>query len=112
MSRVDKWTLTVVLVLVSVVLPFRVWWDFHHPEDWSPGSGNDPHVYLWAWAAVGVFAACIALRMVFPDRNDRRRARLKGLLVRAEALVRQHRRDEAAAVLKECEALLSKVKST
>ena len=49
LSRVDKWTLTVALVFVSVVFL---------------GSGNDPHVYLSAWAAVGVFAVCIALRMV------------------------------------------------
>ena len=27
MSRVDKWTLTVVLVIVAVVLPL-VWWAF------------------------------------------------------------------------------------
>jgi hypothetical protein len=112
MSRADKWTLTVVLVIVAVVLPLRVWWDFHHPENWSPGSGNDPHVYLWAWAAVGIFAVCIALRIAIPDRNDKRRARLKALLVRAESLVRQHRRDEAKAVLKQCEDLLSKLKST
>lgn len=112
MSRVDKWTLTVVLVIVAVGAPFRVWWDIHHPENWSPGSLNDPHSYLWGWAAGGIFIVGIALRIVFLERKCKRRARLKALLIRAEALVKQHRRDEAAAVLKECEDLWSKVKST
>jgi hypothetical protein len=45
------------------------------------------------------------------ERKRHLRARLKVLLVRAEALVRQRRRDEAAAVLKDCEELSSKLKS-
>ena len=112
MSRVDTWTLTVVLVIVAVVFPFRVWWDFQYPESWSPGSLNDPHIDLWGWAAGGILIGWIAWRIVSMERNSRRRWRVKALLVRAETLVRQRRRDEAAAVLKECEALLSKVKST
>ena len=112
MSRGDKWALTAVLVFLGVVCPFRVWWDFHHPENWSPGSGNDPHVYLWAWAAVGAFIGWVAWRIALLERQRKRRARLKALLVQAESLVRKHRRDEAKAVLKECEDLLSQVKST
>ncbi len=112
MSRVDKWALTVALAIVAVGAPFRVWWDFHHPENWSPDSCYDPHIYLWAWAAGGIFIVCIALRIVFLECKRKRRERLAALLVRAEALVKQHRRGEAAAVLKECEELLSKVQST
>ena len=112
MTRGDKWTLKVVLVIVAVVFPFRVWWDFQHPENWSPGSLHDPHTYLWGWAAGAVFIGCIAWRIVLLERNRKRRWRLKALLAWAETLVRQRRRDEAAAVLKECEDLLSKVKST
>jgi hypothetical protein len=102
----------VVLVIVAVVFPFRAWWDLRHPENWSPGSGNDPHVYMWAWAAGGSLMVWIAWRIAFLERKRKQRMRVKALLVRAETLVRQRRRDEAAAVLKECEALLSKVKST
>jgi hypothetical protein len=110
-SRVDKWTLTGFLVFLGVVFPFRAWWDFHHPENWSPGSADDPHVYLWAWAAVCMLWAWVGWRIALLERKRHLRARLKVLLVRAEALVRQHRRDEAAAVLKECEELSSKLKS-
>jgi len=112
MSRGDKWTLKVVLVIVAVVFPFRVCWDFQHPENWSPGSLYDPHIYLWGWAAGAIFIGWIAWRIVSMERNRRRRWRVKALLVRAETLVRQRRRDVASAVLKECESLLSKVKST
>ena len=112
MTHGDKWTLTVVLVIVAVVFPFRVWWDFHHPENWSHGSLNDPHSYLWGWAAGGILIGWIAWRIVSMERIRRRRWQVKALLARAETLVRQRRRDEAAAVLKECETLLSKVKST
>jgi UDP-N-acetylmuramyl pentapeptide phosphotransferase/UDP-N-acetylglucosamine-1-phosphate transferase len=112
MNRVDTWTLTGVLVFVGVVFPFRAWWDFHHPENWSPGSADDPQVYLWAWASVAVFVAWVAGHIALLERKRKLRARLKALLVRAEALVRQHRRDEAAEVLKECEEMLANVKST
>lgn len=112
MSRVDKWALTAVLVFLGVVFPFRAWWDLQHPESWYPGSGGDPHVYLWVWAVGGVFIAWIAWRIALLERQHKRRARLKALLALAESLVRQQRRDEAKAVLKECEDLLSKVKST
>ncbi len=112
MSRVETWTLTIVLVVLGVVFPFRAWWDFHHPENWSPGSADDPQVYLWAWAAVSVFLAWVAGRIALLERKRKLRARLRALLVRAETLVRQHRRDEAAEVLKECEELLANVKST
>jgi hypothetical protein len=112
MSRLDKWTLAVVLIIVAVVFPFRAWWDLHHPESWMPGSGDDPHVYLWLWGAGGVFIAWVAWRIALMERQRKRRARLKALLVRAESLARQHRQDEARAVLEECEALLAKVKSS
>ncbi len=52
MNRVDTWTLAGVLVFVGIVFPLRAWWDFQHPENWSPGSADDPHVYLWAWTAI------------------------------------------------------------
>jgi uncharacterized membrane protein (DUF441 family) len=93
MNRVDTWTLTGVLVFVGIVFPFRAW-------------------YLWAWAAVAVFIAWIAGRIALLERKRKLRARLQALLIRAEALVRQQRRDEAAEVLKECEEMLSNVKST
>lgn len=112
MNRVDTWTLTGVLVIVGVVFPFRAWWDLHYPESWTPGSADDPHVYLWAWAAVAVYLAWVAGRIAFLERKRKLRARLRALLVRAEALVRQHKRDEAAEILKECEELLANVKST
>jgi len=112
MTRGDKCGLTVVLLIVIVVFPFRAWWDIQHPENWSPGSLHDPQMYLWGWAAGGILIAWIAWRIVCMERNDRRRWRVKALLARAETLVRQRRRDDAAAILKECEDLLSKVKST
>jgi hypothetical protein len=112
MNRGDKRALTVALVVLAVICSVRLWWDIQHPENWSPGSMNDPHTYLWGWAAGGIFIGCIAWRIVRMERNRVRRWRVKTLLLQAEALVRQHRRDEAAAVLKECEELLSKVKST
>ena len=112
MTRGDKWALAVALVVLTVVCSVRVGWDFQHPENWSPGSLYDPHIYLWGWAAGAIFIGWIAWRIVPMERNRRRRWRVKALLVRAETLVRQRRRDEAAAVLKECETLLSKVKST
>jgi hypothetical protein len=112
MSRVDKRALAVVLIVVTVVFPFRAWWDLRHPENWMPGSGDDPHVYLWLWGATGVFIAWVAWRIVLMERQSQRRARLKTLLMRAESLVRQHRQDEARAVLEECEVLLAKVKSS
>jgi len=112
MTRGDKWGLTVALVVLAVVCSVRVGWDFQHPENWSPGSLHDPHTYLWGWAAGAVFIGCIAWRIVLLERNRKRRWQLKLLLARAETLVRQRRRDEAAAVLKECEDLLSKMKST
>ncbi len=111
MSRVDKWGLTGLLIAYAVVFPLRAWWDLHHPENWIPGSGCDPHVYLWVWAGLGGLIAWLAWRIALQERQCKRRARLKALLVVAESLVRQHRRDEAKAVLKECEDLLSKVKS-
>jgi hypothetical protein len=112
MTRGDKWTFTVALVILAVVCSFRLLTDLHHPEQWSHDPLNDPRIYLWGWAAGAIFIGCIAWRIVCMERNDRRRWRVKALLVRAESLVRQRRRDEAAAVLKQCEALLSKVKST
>lgn len=112
MNRVETWTLTGVLVFLGVVFPFRAWWDFHHPETWIPGSADDPQVCLWAWVSVAVYLAWVAGRIALLERKRKLRARLKSLLVRAEALVRQHRRDEAADVLKECEEMLSNVKST
>ncbi len=112
MSRVDKWTLAVVLTIAAVYCPVRIWWDFHHPESWSPGTGDDPHVYLWAIAGTVMLCLYIAVRIVHLERIRKRRARRAALLIRAEALVRQHRRAEALAVLKECQDLLDKVKST
>jgi len=112
MTRGDKRSLAVAVVVLAVVCLVRVCWDLSHPEAWIPGSLNDPHCYLWGWAAGGVFIGWIARRVASLDRNCKRRGRVKALLVRAEALVKQQKRDEAAAVLKECEDLLSKVKST
>jgi len=112
MTRGDKWGLTVALVVLAVVCSVRVAWDFQHPENWSPGSLNDPHSYLWGWAVGGILIGWIAWRIVSMERIRRRRWRVKALLARAETLVRQRKGDEAAVVLKECEVLLSKVKST
>jgi hypothetical protein len=112
MTRGDKWGLTVALGVLAVVCSVRLGWDLRHPEHWSHDPLNDPRSYLWGWAAGAIFIGWIAWRMVCMDRNEKRRMRVKALLVRAEALVKQRRRDEAAAVLKECESLLPKVKST
>ncbi len=111
MSRADKWGFTAIIFFLGVVFPFRAWWDLHHPEHWRPGSVDDPHVYLWAWGAVSGFLAWLVWRFALLERKLQRRARLKALLARAEALLRQRRRVEAEAVLKECEVLLSRVKS-
>jgi len=111
MTRGDKWGLTVALAILAVVCSFRLMTDLHHPEQWSHDPLNDPRIYLWGWAAGAIFIGCIAWRIVLLELNRKRRWRVKVLLVRAETLVRQRRRDEAAAVLKECEFLLSKVKS-
>jgi hypothetical protein len=112
MTRSDKRSLTVALVVLTVVCSLRLCWDFQHPEEWSHDPLNDPRNYLWGWAAGAIFIGWIAWRIVCMERKERRRWRVKALLARAEVLVKQRRRDEAAAVLKECEALLSKVKST
>ena len=112
MTRGDKRGLAVALVILAVVCSVRVLWDLQRPDTWGHDPLNDPRIYLWGWAVGAIFIGCIAWRIVCMERNDRRRWRVKALLVRAESLVRQRRRDEAAAVLKECEALLSKVKST
>jgi hypothetical protein len=112
MNRGDKRALTVALVVLAVICSVRLGWDLQHPEHWSDDPLNDPRSYLWGWAAGAIFIGCIAWRIVCMERKERRRWRVKALLVRAEALVKQQRRVEAAAVLKECEALLSKVKST
>lgn len=111
MNRGDKRALTVALVVFAVVCSVRLGWDLQHPEHWSQNPLNDPRSYLWGWAAGAIFIGWIAWRMVCMDRKERRRMRVKALLVRAEDLVKQRRRDEAAAVLKECEVLSSKVKS-
>ena len=100
------------LVVLAVVCSVRLCWDLQHPENWSQDSLNDPRSYLWGWAAGAIFIGWIAWRIACLERKDQPRLRVKALLVRAETLVRQRRRDEAAAVLKECEDLLSKVKST
>lgn len=112
MTRSDKRGLTVAIVVLAVVCSARLTWDLHHPENWRHDPMNDPRSYLWGWAAGAMFIGWIAWRIVCIDRKERRRGRVKALLVRAEALVKQQRRDEAAAVLNECEVLLSKVKST
>ncbi len=108
MSRVDKWGLTAVLVFIGVVFPFRAWWDLTHPENWIPGSGYDPHVYLWAWAAGGVFIACIALRIATCEwKTRRRKVRLARLYVRAEQLIKEKQWQEAENVLQECQRLVN-----
>lgn len=107
MSRVDKWGLTAILVFIAVVFPLRAWWDLTHPENWIPGSGYDPHVYLWAWAAGGVFIACIALRIATCEWKTRmRKVRLARLYVRAEQLIKEKRWQEAENVLQECKRLV------
>jgi hypothetical protein len=112
MTRGDKRSLMVAIVVLAVVCSVRLCWDLQDPEHWGHDPLNDPRSYLWGWAAGAIFIGCIAWRIVCMDRKERRRGRVKALLVRAEALVKQQKRDEAAAVLKEAEALLPKVKST
>jgi hypothetical protein len=108
MSRVDKWGLAAALVFLGVVFPLRAWWDLTHPENWIPGSGYDPHVYLWAWAAGGVFIACIALRIATCEwKTRRRKVRLAGLYVRAERLIKEKKWQEAESVLRECKRLVN-----
>jgi hypothetical protein len=110
MTRGDKRSLAVVVVVLAVVCSVRLCWDLQHPEEWNDKPLSDPRSYLWGWAAGAIFICWIARRIVSLDRNGQRRRRVRALLVRAEALVKQHRRDEAEAVLKECKALLSTAK--
>jgi hypothetical protein len=106
MNRVDKWTLTIVLVIIAVAFPFRAWWDFNHPESWSPGSMCDPNVYLWAWAAGALFIVWVAVRIVTCERKTRaRKGRLASLYVQAERLIREKKWQEAESVLQECDRL-------
>ena len=108
MSRVDKWGLTAILVFIAVVFPFRAWWDLNHPENWISGSGYDPHVYLWAWAAGAVFIACIALRIATCEwKTRRRKVRLARLYVRTEQLIKEKKWQEAENVLQECQRLVN-----
>ena len=108
MSRRDKWGLTAILVFIGVVFPFRAWWDLNHPENWIPGSGYDPHVYLWAWAAGGVFIACIALRIATCEWKTRmRKVRLARLYVRAKQLIKEKKWQDAESVLQECQRLVN-----
>jgi hypothetical protein len=106
MSRVDKCTLTVVLIIIAVIFPFRLWWDLHHPEKWSPGSLNDPHIYLWGWALLGMVIAYVTARIVTCECKTRaRKVKLATLYVRVEKLIREKRWQEAEGVLQECEQL-------
>lgn len=108
MSRVDKWTLTVVLVIISVVFPFRAWWDFHHLENWNAGPMYDPQVYLWAWAAAALVIVYVTVRIVTCERKTRlRKATLATLYVRAERLIREKKWQEAESVLQQCERLVN-----
>lgn len=108
MSRVDKWGLTTIVVFIGVVFSLRAWWDLNHPENWLPGSGYDPHVYLWAWAAGGVFIACIALRIATCEwKTRRRKVRLARLYIRTEQLIKEKKWQEAESVLQECQRLVN-----
>jgi len=104
MSRVDKWTLTVVLVIIAVIFPFRLWWDLKHPENWDANPLCDPRIYLWGWALLGLVIAYVTARIVTCERKTRaRKVRLASLYVRAEQLIREKRWREAEGVLQECE---------
>ena len=108
MSRVDKWGLTVLLLIYAVVFPSRAWWDLHHPEKWRSGSLDDPHIYLWAWAAVGAFIAYVTVRIVTCEWKTRvRKLRLAALYVRAKRLIREKRWQEAENVIQECKRLVN-----
>lgn len=108
MSRVDKWTLTVVLVTISVVFPFRAWWDFNHLENWNAGSLYDPHIYLWAWAAAALVIVYVTVRIVTCERKFRvRKVKLAALYVRAERFIREKKWQAAEIVLQQCERLVN-----
>lgn len=108
MCRVDKWTLAVVLIVVAIVFPFRLWWDMNHPENWNAGSLDDPHVYLWGWVAGGLFIACVTTRIITCERKNRvRKVKLVTLYRRAERLIREKKWQEAESVLQQCERLVN-----
>ena len=74
--------------------------------NWSSGSGNDPHVYLWLWAAGGLFIAYVMVCIVTCECKTRaRKLRLAALYVRAERLIREKKWQEAESVVHECERL-------
>jgi len=98
--------------VVFIGFPCRLWWDFYHPEDWVPHTGTDPHIYIWGLPLCWLVCIYVFTSIYKMERKRKRRARLAALLVRAEELAREHRRDEAAAVLEECQSLLAQVKST
>lgn len=112
MKKLDNLVGIAFFALIFIGVPCKAWWDFHHPENWNREPANNPQIYLPVMAFAWFLSLYIVTRIFIGERKVRRRARLAALLIRAEALVKQHRRDEAAAVLKECEALLSKVQSS
>ncbi len=87
-----------------VGITVRAGWDFTHPRLWEH-FGNDPHVYAWPLAFAWVLFGSVFTDVVGSERRRRRRARVAGLVQRAQELIRENRLPEAAACLAEAKAL-------
>jgi hypothetical protein len=109
MTRGDKWSFAAFTFFVCVVFPFRALWDFNHPENWRPGSADDPHVYLWLWAGVGILILWVMIPIFTCERKKReRKAKLAQLYARAKQLLREKQLQEAESVIREFEQLAKK----
>jgi hypothetical protein len=111
MNKVDKLVGVVFFGLIFIGIPCLAWWDFHHPENWEREPVNNPRVYLPVMAFLWCMSRYIVTQIAAGEREARRRARRATLLIRAETLIRQRRRDETEAVLKACKELLPKEQS-
>jgi hypothetical protein len=111
MQKVDKLVGFAYFSLILIGVPCLAWWDFHHPEKWEREPANNPRYYLPLMALLWCFLLYFLLVIASTERRIRKRARFNALLIRAEQLVKQKRRDEASAVLKECQALYGELKA-
>jgi len=109
MKILDNIVGAIFCALIVIGEPILVWWEFAHPENWQHDLTKNPWVILVTMAFTWCVLFFLLTMMALDARRDRRRTRLAALLVWAEDLVRQHRREEAAAVLKECETLLATI---
>ena len=106
MTKHDWWVALIYCGVVCIGLPYQLWSDFHHPENWISGTANDPHIYGWVFVALWLSLVYIGISIFRIERKIKRRARLAALMIRAKELLRQRRTDEAGTILEECKRLL------